>query len=93
MKYVDGIAVHWYTDRWFPFPEALDIVHEEYPDKFILYSEACTGNQIIKLLGGRHMGEGVKDFVKIVLGLSNKSVMMAKGLSKLVFVVVTHGVA
>ena len=43
LKYVDGIAVHWYTDRWFPLPEALEEVHEEYPDKFILYTEACTG--------------------------------------------------
>jgi len=43
LKYVDGIAVHWYTDRWFPLPDALDTVHEEYPDKFILYTEACTG--------------------------------------------------
>jgi hypothetical protein len=43
LEYVDGVAVHWYTDRWFPFPEALEIVHREYPDKFILYTEACTG--------------------------------------------------
>jgi hypothetical protein len=46
---VDGIAVHWYTDRWFPLPDALDTVHEEYPDKFILYTEACTGEMSLNL--------------------------------------------
>ncbi|CAG9854468.1 unnamed protein product [Phyllotreta striolata] len=42
LKYVDGIAVHWYYDS-----EAnsyiLDDVHNKYPDKFILYTESCTG--------------------------------------------------
>uniref|UniRef100_A0A131Z3G7 Glucosylceramidase n=1 Tax=Rhipicephalus appendiculatus TaxID=34631 RepID=A0A131Z3G7_RHIAP len=41
-KYVHGIAVHWYMDRMVG-PRVLDKVHESYPDKFILPSEACTG--------------------------------------------------
>ena len=40
-QYVDGIAVHWYADRVFPFPNVLDKVHNEFPDKFILYTESC----------------------------------------------------
>ena len=44
-EYVDGVAVHWYTDRVFDLPIALDLVHDEFPDKFILYTEACTGDR------------------------------------------------
>ncbi len=47
---VDGVAVHWYMDEAFWYldealglPHALDLVHEAFPDKFILYTEACTG--------------------------------------------------
>lgn len=45
LDYVDGIAVHWYIDEFVPLPNALDIAHEEFPDKFILYTEACTGDR------------------------------------------------
>ncbi|XP_077513151.1 lysosomal acid glucosylceramidase-like [Amblyomma americanum] len=41
-KYVHGVAVHWYTDR-FISPQILDEVHESFPDKFILGTEACNG--------------------------------------------------
>jgi len=41
-EYVDGWAVHWYTD-FLGLPSALDYVHEQHPDKFILFTEACTG--------------------------------------------------
>ena len=44
-KYVDGVAVHWYADMVLPSPSPLDIVHEEFPNKFILYTEACTGSR------------------------------------------------
>jgi len=43
VKYVAGIAVHWYLDGIIPFPNALDIAHEEFPDKFLMYTEACAG--------------------------------------------------
>merc|ERR1711970_1155041 len=42
-RYVAGWAVHWYTD-FLGGPGVLDTVHENYPDKFILFSEACTGS-------------------------------------------------
>ncbi|XP_049270088.1 putative glucosylceramidase 4 [Rhipicephalus sanguineus] len=41
-KYVHGVAVHWYTDNFFG-PWVLDKVHENFPDKFILATEACAG--------------------------------------------------
>lgn len=37
-----GTAVHWYADYMFK-PYRLDLLHEKYPDKFILMTEACTG--------------------------------------------------
>ncbi len=42
-KYVSGVAMHWYLDELFPLPGAMDVVHNNFPDKFILYTEACTG--------------------------------------------------
>ncbi|XP_037563118.1 lysosomal acid glucosylceramidase-like [Dermacentor silvarum] len=41
-KYVSGVAVHWYKN-WLIGPWVLDMVHHNYPGKFILPSEACTG--------------------------------------------------
>ena len=43
-KYVDGIAVHWYEDRHIK-PEVLDETHDEFPEKYILYTEACEGTK------------------------------------------------
>ncbi|CAJ0586236.1 unnamed protein product, partial [Mesorhabditis spiculigera] len=40
-KYVDGIAMHWYDDNN-TGPGVLDDLHNRYPDKFILYTEACS---------------------------------------------------
>jgi glucosylceramidase len=45
LKYVSGIGIHWYVDDFFPFPSALDQAHEEFPDKFLLYTEACNGDR------------------------------------------------
>jgi len=42
-RYVAGWAVHWYVD-WLGAPGVLDQVHAAYPDKMILFSEACTGS-------------------------------------------------
>ncbi|KAL1417671.1 hypothetical protein MTO96_026637 [Rhipicephalus appendiculatus] len=41
-KYVHGVAVHWYTDH-FIGPWVLEKVHQSFPDKFILSTEACAG--------------------------------------------------
>ncbi|XP_011064043.1 PREDICTED: glucosylceramidase-like [Acromyrmex echinatior] len=38
-----GTAVHWYADEIFS-PIRLSQLHDKYPDKFILMSEACTGS-------------------------------------------------
>ncbi|XP_066942035.1 lysosomal acid glucosylceramidase-like [Macrobrachium rosenbergii] len=42
LKYVDGIAVHWYSDGSVS-PEKLTSTHEKFPDYFILGTEACQG--------------------------------------------------
>ena len=44
-KYVDGIALHWYIDPFVDIEGGLDKVNEEFPDKFLLYSEACNGER------------------------------------------------
>lgn len=45
LKYVSGIGVHWYADDVLDLPFALDQAHDEFPDKFILYTEACNGDK------------------------------------------------
>ncbi|XP_031788436.1 lysosomal acid glucosylceramidase [Nasonia vitripennis] len=44
LKYVKGIAVHWYTDTVIP-ASVLDLTHDLLPDKFILMTEACVGDR------------------------------------------------
>ena len=41
-KYVSGIAVHWYQDKYTPV-NVLSVTHDKFPDKFILGTEACAG--------------------------------------------------
>ncbi|CAN7949891.1 unnamed protein product, partial [Ixodes pacificus] len=43
-KYVQGVAVHWYADE-FVGPWVLDKTHDNFPDKFILATEACRGDK------------------------------------------------
>ena len=43
-KYVSGIAVHWYFDFLYPAYSLL-LTHQELPELFILYTEACEGYQ------------------------------------------------
>jgi len=45
-KYVAGIAVHWYGNFYTP-PDNLDVTHNEFPNHFILATEACDGNSSI----------------------------------------------
>ena len=58
--FVDGVAVHWYGDPFFP-AEALTATHNHHPDKFILNTEACEGSypwEIQKVaLGSWHRAE------------------------------------
>lgn len=44
VKFVSGIAVHWYEDFVTPVI-ALSSTHQKFPDKFILATEACAGSQ------------------------------------------------
>jgi glucosylceramidase len=60
--YVDGVAMHWYADSVADLPHALDMLHEDFPEKFILYSEACegfgfAGNETTVILGMWERGE------------------------------------
>ncbi|XP_008555889.1 lysosomal acid glucosylceramidase [Microplitis demolitor] len=47
-KYISGIAVHWYMDRYFPI-ELYDRTHTAFPNKFIIMTEACTGSTFWEL--------------------------------------------
>lgn len=42
LEYVDGLAVHYYTDKFVP-PAIFDAVTLTHPEKFILATEACEG--------------------------------------------------
>ncbi|KAH8041158.1 hypothetical protein HPB51_013818 [Rhipicephalus microplus] len=58
-KYVGGVAVHWYTDN-ITDPHVLDEVHDSFPNKFILGTEACTGSEKLEekvLLGSWERAE------------------------------------
>ncbi|KAM7285332.1 lysosomal acid glucosylceramidase-like [Ixodes scapularis] len=41
-KFVQGVAVHWYANDYMG-PWVLDKTHNNFPDKFILATEACEG--------------------------------------------------
>ena len=45
-KYVSGIGVHWYIDEFSPLI-ALDYTHEEFPDMFLLATEATV--KVVKI--------------------------------------------
>ena len=40
--YVDGFALHWYNNKNSP-AGLLDTTRNEFPDQFILATEACSG--------------------------------------------------
>lgn len=41
-NFADGVAVHWYTDNG-TSAEKLTEIHQKYPNKFILATEASEG--------------------------------------------------
>lgn len=43
-QYIDGMAVHWYADRYLG-PEFLDKAASMFPEKFIIATEACSGDR------------------------------------------------
>ncbi len=56
--FVDGIAAHWYLDSETNDQLLVD-AHEAYPEKFLLYTEACEGAStgVDVLLGSWERGE------------------------------------
>lgn len=42
LTYVDGFGIHWYWD-FLIGPGVVDKIHQLYPDKFILATEASIG--------------------------------------------------
>jgi len=40
-KYVDGAAVHWYESTFKVYEDALDRVHNRYPEHSIIHTEGC----------------------------------------------------
>ncbi|XP_073820115.1 lysosomal acid glucosylceramidase-like [Musca autumnalis] len=44
LKYLDGLAVHWYWDDVFG-PELIDNTMKLYPDKLLLNTESCVGDK------------------------------------------------
>ena len=43
-QYTTGMAVHWYGSTIGCFPETLEEVHAQYPNKSIFHSEGCIDN-------------------------------------------------
>nr|CAD7410729.1 unnamed protein product [Timema poppensis] len=58
-KVTSGVAIHWYLDT-LSSANKLDTAHEAFPDKFLLYTEACiihTSTQVPVYLGSWSRGE------------------------------------
>ena len=45
-KYVWGTAVHWYSSTYEWYPEELSFVHNSFPQKKILHTEACIDAEV-----------------------------------------------
>jgi glucosylceramidase len=45
-KYVWGTAVHWYSSTYEWYPEELSRVHQRFPDKKLLNTEACIDSEV-----------------------------------------------
>ncbi|XP_076762712.1 putative glucosylceramidase 2 [Xylocopa sonorina] len=68
-RYVNGIGVHIYTDSIAP-PELLDLTHSDFPEKFILMTEASLGASDVRkvILGSWERGE---TYIKSILEYLN----------------------
>ena len=45
-KYVWGTAVHWYSSTTNWYPEALNEIHNSFPDKHLLHTEGCIDSEV-----------------------------------------------
>lgn len=43
LEYIDGLGIHWYMNQYFPIVLA-DITHGVFKDKFLIGTEASSGN-------------------------------------------------
>ncbi|XP_072167012.1 lysosomal acid glucosylceramidase-like [Diadema setosum] len=60
-KYLSGIAIHWYLDRYTPVGLKLSETHSLFPNHFMLYTEACYDSTFYDVhvdLGSWSRGEG-----------------------------------
>lgn len=49
LNYIDGFSVHWYWDFLIGEHVITDI-RKKYPEKFVLYTEACYGKEKFSIL-------------------------------------------
>lgn len=49
LNYIDGFSVHWYWDFLIGEHVITDI-RKKYPEKFVLYTEACYGKEKCSIL-------------------------------------------
>nr|CAD7397028.1 unnamed protein product [Timema cristinae] len=61
-----GLAVHFYMDS-VNNTDILDRVHQDFPEKFILYTEACNGTGKPVVIGSWDRGEGYSSDIIQVL--------------------------
>lgn len=72
-EYTAGIAVHYYADFLSPASVLTD-THNDFPDKFILMTEACTGvGPFVKHVDLGQWSRGEKYFLSILEYLNNWS--------------------
>ncbi|XP_063705245.1 lysosomal acid glucosylceramidase [Culicoides brevitarsis] len=45
MKYIDGLAVHWYWDMFIPPGSTIGKTKKLYPEKLIINTESCLGDK------------------------------------------------
>ena len=79
-KYLSGMAVHWYMSKNDDTYDTLTKTHQEFPDKFIIASEACEGYQLFTKsvkLGAWERGERYSyDIIQVTFLRSHKIIMI-----------------
>nr|XP_054754285.1 lysosomal acid glucosylceramidase-like [Lytechinus pictus] len=69
-RYVSGIGVHWYIDKYTPYELKLSETHQLFPDQFLLYTEACYDSTFSSKsvdLGSWSRGEGYSKSIITVM--------------------------
>ena len=60
-EYVYGTAVHWYASTFKVYEDALDRIHEKFPECSIINTEACIDNLGVEAPGGIEDRGGFKE--------------------------------